>query len=233
MSSSQLSNGSSAPTYTSQSPSVALCQLPASVRSSADQYRSENDNAPRDQPEFELVDTPGHGKLRHYALSSLTAAKALKGILFVVDSAAISSPAGLTEAAEYLHNILLVLQKRHTQGKTSKGPASIPVLVAANKQDVFSSLPTGMVRTKLEQEIGRLRQTKSKGVMDSGIGMENDVGGEDDEQNWLGEYGSSEFKFAQMEEHGVDVSVIGGNVKGEGQEKGHVDGWWVWIGENL
>lgn len=150
----------------------------------------------------------------------------------MVDSAALSSPAGLTEAAEYLHDILLLLQKRHTQSKTSKDPQSISVLVAANKQDVFTSLPAGLVRSRLEEEVARVRQTRSKGLLDSGIGME-DEGGGDEESNWLGEYGSKEFRFAQMEEHGVDVAVVGGNIRGEGDEQGVVDEWWSWIGENL
>lgn len=142
-----------------------------------------------------------------------------------------SSAAGLTEAAEYLHDVLLLLQKRHTQGKTSKSQ-SIPVLVAANKQDVFTSLPAGIVKNKLEEELAKIRHAKSKGLMDSGIGMEDDAGG-DEEQNWLGEYGAKDFKFGQMEEHGVEVAVAGGNVKGDGGEKGKVDEWWSWIGENL
>lgn len=150
----------------------------------------------------------------------------------MVDSAALSSSVGLAEAAEFLHDMLLVLQKRHTQSRSSKGPASIPVLVAANKQDVFTSLPTAMVKTKLEGEIAKVRQSKSKGVIDSGVDADDNPGGED-EQNWLGEYGSSDFRFSQMEEHGVDVKVMGGNVAGEGDQGGHVDGWWVWVGENL
>ena len=178
------------------------------------------------------MDTPGHGKLRHHAISSLTSLSALKGLLFVIDSAAISSAAGLTEAAEYLHDILLLLQKRHTQGKTSKGPQAIPVLVCANKQDVFTSLPAGLVKVKLEEELGKVRQTRSKGLLDSGIGMDDDSAA-DEESNWLGEYGAKEFKFAQMQEHGVDVEVLGGNVKGEGGEPGKVDDWWTWVGENL
>lgn len=148
-----------------------------------------------------------------------------------MDSAAVSSAAGLTEAAEFLHDILLLLQKRHTQSKTSKGPTSIPVLIAANKQDVFTSLPAGLVKTKLEQEVARVRQSRSKGVLDSGICMEDEAGG-DEESNWLGEYGAKEFKFAQMEEHGVDVQVVGGNVR-DGDGAGKVDEWWAFIGENL
>lgn len=153
-------------------------------------------------------------------------------MVYVVDSAALSSQAGITEAAEYLHDILLLLQKRHTQGKTSKDPHSIPVLLAANKQDVFTSLPAGLVKSKLEDEIARVRQTKSKGLLDSGIGMEEEASG-DEESNWLGEYGSKEFQFEQMEEHGVDVTIVGGNIRGEGDEKGVVQEWWSWLGENL
>ena len=148
-----------------------------------------------------------------------------------MDSAAVSSSAGLTETAEYLHDVLLLLQKRHTQGKTSKDPHSVPVLVAANKQDVFTSLPAGLVKSKLEQEIAKVRQTRSKGLLDSGIGMEDD--GADEEGNWLGEYGAKEFSFTQMDEHGVEIKVAGGNVEGEGEEKGVVDNWWSWIGNNL
>lgn len=89
-----------------------------------------------------------------------------------------------------------------------------------------------MVKSKLEEEIARVRQTKSKGLLDSGIGMEDEAQG-DEESNWLGEYGSKHFAFAQMEEHGVDVKVVGGNIRGDGDEKGVVDEWWSWIGENI
>jgi signal recognition particle receptor subunit beta len=153
-------------------------------------------------------------------------------LIYVVDSAVVSASAGLTEAAEYLHDVLLLLQKRHTQGKTSKDPNAVPVLVAANKQDVFSSMPAGLVKSKLEEEIAKVRQTRSKGLLDSGIGMDEGGGG-DEEANWLGEYGAKEFRFQQMEEHGVDVKVVGGNVRGEGEEKGAVGEWWAWVGENL
>lgn len=206
--------------------------MPTSARSAEDQYRSENDTTARSQPAFLLIDTPGHGKLRHHAISSLTSHTLLKGIIFLVDSAAVSSAAGLTEIAEYLHDILLLLQRRHTQGTTAKGPQAIPVLVAANKQDVFTSLPAALVKTRLEDEISKVRQTRSKGLLDSGIGMETESSGEE-ESNWLGEYGSSRFNFTQMAEHGVDVSVEGGNVRGEGNEAGKVDLWWAWIGENV
>lgn len=84
----------------------------------------------------------------------------------------------------------------------------------------------------MEEEVTKIRTARSRGLMDSGIGMEDDAGG-DEESNWLGEYGSKEFRFQQMEEHGVEVQVVGGNVKGDGNVAGKVDGWWDWVGENL
>lgn len=227
-----MANDSPSTTHNSQTPVTALCTLPSQVRASADRFRSENDDSPRQT--FNLIDTPGHGKLRHHAFTALTSTTAsLQGLIYVVDSAAVASSTGLTEAAEYLHDVLLVLQKRNTQSKTSKGPKSINVLVAANKQDVFSSLPVGLVKSKLEEEIGRFRATKSKGLMDSGAGGSDEA---DEEAEWLGEYGAKEFKFAQLEEFGVEVAVVGGSVQGEGdeeKEKGKIEGWWRWVGENL
>lgn len=179
-----------------------------------------------------MIDTPGHGKLRHHALTSLTTSSALCGLLFVVDSAALSSSTGLTEAAEYLHDVLLSLQRRHTQGKSSKGKGEVGVLLCANKQDVFTSLPADIVKSKLEGEVGNVRASRSKGLsstVDSGIGMGEDADG-DEEAGWLGEYGSKEFRFEQMREHGVEIEVLGGNVTGEG--KG-VEEWWGWVGQNL
>lgn len=202
------------------------------MRSSEDKYRSENDTSARARPKFSLLDTPGHGKLRHHALSTITSPSALKGLIFVVDSAAISSAAGLTETAEYLYDILLLLQKRHTQAKTSKDPQAIPVLIAANKQDVFTSLPAGLVKARLEEELAKVRSTRSKGLLDSGVGMEDDAGS-DEEANWLGQYGAKDFKFGQMEEHGVEINVVGGSVKGDGDDGARVGDWWSWVGENV
>ncbi|QIX01215.1 hypothetical protein AMS68_006732 [Peltaster fructicola] len=226
------SSGTLLPTQTSQEPQSVQCQLLSEVSTSDDQYRSVNDTSSRTQPKFLLIDTPGHGKLRQHATTSLTSTPALKGLLFVVDSAAISSAAGLTETAEYLYDVLLMLQKRHTLSKTTKEPQSIPVLILANKQDVFTSLPLTMVQKKLEDEITKIRLTRSKGVLDSGIGMDGEDA-DDEEQHWLGEFDSKHFTLAQMEEHGIEVAVLAGSVKGENGKAGNTQDWWVWIGQQL
>lgn len=143
-----------------------------------------------------------------------------------MDAAALSSAAGLTEAATYLHDVLLALQKRHTTAKSSKGPSSISVLVAANKLDLFSALPAQLVKLKLQDEITKIRATRSKGLLDSGAGVE----GEDEEREWLGEGGEGAFEFKQMEESEIEIIVSGGNVTGD---KPHVQEWWKWIAEQM
>lgn len=153
----------------------------------------------------------------------------MRGLIFVVDSAAISSAAGLTEAATYLHDVLLLLQKRHTNARTSKGPAALSVLIAANKLDLFTALPPQLVKKSLEEEITKIRATRSKGLLDSGVGMDD----QDEEREWLGEGEEGSFRFEQMAEAEIDVKVLGGNVFGDGTEKGNIDEWWAWIGENM
>jgi len=150
----------------------------------------------------------------------------------VVDAAAIAEEAGLNEAAEYLHDVLLSLQKRYTSAKTSKGPNEIPVLIAANKMDLFTALPANLVKHQLEKAITDVRTSRAKALRDAGAAL---TGGEDEvdeEKEWLGEGGEGAFEFSQMQEIGTTVAVVGANVVGQG-EKGSVEGWWEWIGESL
>ncbi|KAK7737829.1 hypothetical protein SLS53_006450 [Cytospora paraplurivora] len=183
---------------------------------------------------FLLVDTPGHGKLRHYAAGRLTPegtqSGRLRAVVFVVDAAALSEPAVLADTAAYLYEVLLALQRRMGSTKTSKAPYAIPVLVAANKTDLFTALPAKLVRNNLEKELGRIRRARSKGLLDSGVGQDEIVAGGDEGDDWLGEYGSAEFKFDQMREFDTEVDVISGNILGDGPG---VDAWWHWIGSRI
>ena len=133
----------------------------------------------------------------------------------------------LRETAEYLYNVLVLLQKRASNVKTSRGPNELPLLIAANKLDLFTALPAALIKTKLENEISKIRISRSKGLLDSGIGM-NEM---DEEKEWLGDGGEGKFEFAQMQEFNISVKVIGGNVMGsDGPE---VKQWWAWIGSNI
>lgn len=134
----------------------------------------------------------------------------------------------MRETSEYLHDTLLILQKRTGSTNSSKTPTEIPVLVAANKSDLFTALPVALVKSTLESEITKIRTSREKGLLSSGIGMNDDV---EDSDDWLGEMGSTAFKFSQMEEFNIWVEFAGGNVMGgEGSD---VSKWWDWIGSRL
>ncbi|GKT88882.1 SRP receptor beta subunit [Colletotrichum tofieldiae] len=175
---------------------------------------------------------PGHGKLRNYAMAKLASSTSdkskLKAILFMVDAAAISENEVLAPTASYLYDVLLGLQKRASSSKSSKPPAPIPVLVAANKTDLFTALPGALVKSNLEAEITRIRSSRSKGLLDSGVGI--DEIGSEEHDDWLGAYGTEKFTFDQLREFDVDVDVIAGNVTGSGSGP---DKWWSWIAQRI
>jgi signal recognition particle receptor subunit beta len=213
------------------------------VPTGSNRYRSINDpslkEATRNPIRYRLKDTPGHGKLRQTQgiaeLVSMSSSKDLKtkirGLLFMVDTAALVDEATLRDTASYLHDVLLVLQQRALgKGKSStKRDAEIPVLIAGNKQDLFTALPAGSVREKLEGEIERIRKSKSKGLMDAGGG----AGGEEEEEEVLGDDdGKGVFSFKLLEQVGIKVDVVGGAVKGDAEEEigSGVRRWEEWIG---
>lgn len=151
----------------------------------------------------------------------------LRALLFLVDASSLDD--NLPATATYLYDVLLALQKRMTQKKKQK---PIPVLIAANKLDLFTALPAALVKSQLEGELGRIRRTRSKGLLDSGVGADDEVvgGGGEEGDEWLGEYGSEKFSFKQMMEFDIEVDVLGGNVVGDGPG---VEKWWKWIAERV
>lgn len=234
-------------THTSQTP--ATVELAVSADGSSP-YTEDLDAAGVRARKFLLVDTPGHGKLRHFAsarLASLASAGAssasrVRAIVFMVDAAALGSGSGdadasghdaLPTAAAYLYDVLLALQKRTGSGNSSRAPYAVPVLVAANKSDLFTALPASLVRTSLEAELGRIRSTRSRALLDSGVGAD-EVDRAEEADDWLGKYGSDKFTFAQMREFDVEVDVLGGSVLGgSGGPGGGVDKWWSWIADKI
>lgn len=114
-----------------------------------------------------------------------------------------------------------------SSSKAAKKLKELPVMIAANKMDLFTALPAPLVKSTLEAEITKVRTSRSKGLLDSGISMGD---GDDEKDDWLGEMGSTDFKFSQMEEFEVLVEVAGGNVTG-GEPT--VEKWWKWIAERL
>ncbi|KAI1879439.1 hypothetical protein JX265_002393 [Neoarthrinium moseri] len=211
------------PTHTSQI--TQSVELTVSTDGGIQSFRdAARDDAPGSHKKFMLVDTPGHGKLRESAMAKINANDPLKGVVFVLDASALDE--NLQATANYLFDVLLALQKRMGVGKTSKAPHAVHLLLAANKADLFTALPASLVKSNLEAELGRIRQSRSKGLKASGVA----VGEMDDEDNedWLGEYGAEKFAFSQMREFDVEVDVVGGSVL-----EGKVDKWWDWISERV
>lgn len=157
----------------------------------------------------------------------------LRGVIFMVDTAALSENEALRDTATYLHDVLLILQKRALKGgkSASKVGMEIPVLVAANKQDLFTALPPNSVRERLAAEIDRIRSSRSKGLMDASA----DSGVADGEDDILG-IEDVPFNFGLLEDEvGLKVDIVGGSIKDDkGEELGSgVRKWEEWIGKCL
>lgn len=234
-------------THTSQSSTESTVTLPVTVPTASNRFRSVNDPSLKEISKnplrYNVRDTPGHGKLRgaqgvsqlHTMSTTKDARSKVRGVVFTVDTAALAQDETLRDTAIYLHDILLVLQKRALRrGKSYLIAAGeIPVLVAANKQDLFTALPPGSVREKLESEIDRIRKSKSKGLMDASVdsgmgGGEEEILGDDDVQD--------KFTFKLLEDEvGIKVDVVGGAVKGDDDQNvgSGVRRWEEWVGQCL
>jgi signal recognition particle receptor subunit beta len=243
----QLELGKAAPTHTSVLPHTVETALPAGRVPRSQAHRSPHDAAALARRKLLLADTPGHGKLRHLALDELERGKATAravaagGVVFVVDAAGLGAEdagaaGGLREAAGYLHDALLLLQRQVAAGRRRRG---VPVLVAANKMDLFTALPAGMVRASLEAEISRQRSTRARGIAGAasagkkGEGLDTAADALDegrDEGDVLAGESEGRFEFARMAEWGIEVAVVGGSAAGE---EASVDGWWDWIAEHV
>ncbi|RWA14219.1 hypothetical protein EKO27_g864 [Xylaria grammica] len=223
-----------AETHTSQTPHAV--ELTVSLDAGASTFReAAREDAPGSHKKFYLIDTPGHGKLRGAAMAQISKtgktsqtqfgdSAMLRGVIYVLDAATLDD--SLADVATYLYHILLALQKRTGSGRTSRSPNAVHVLIAANKLDLFTALPAVLVRSNLEAELGRIRQSRSKGLLDSGVGT--DEIGSEEQDSWLGEYGSEKFTFAQMREFDIEVDVISGSI-----QEGNVDKWWDWISSRI
>nr|5CK4_A Chain A, Putative signal recognition particle protein [Thermochaetoides thermophila DSM 1495]5CK4_B Chain B, Putative signal recognition particle protein [Thermochaetoides thermophila DSM 1495]5CK5_A Chain A, Putative signal recognition particle protein [Thermochaetoides thermophila DSM 1495]5CK5_B Chain B, Putative signal recognition particle protein [Thermochaetoides thermophila DSM 1495]5CK5_C Chain C, Putative signal recognition particle protein [Thermochaetoides thermophila DSM 1495]5C len=246
-----------AQTHTSQVPTSVELAVGANEDGTPTSYKVDLDAAGATARKFLLIDTPGHPKLRGTTLQhllnpspSLTIIPTnapnkktstdshsdpykskLKAVIFLLDAAALADSDGdyLSQTASYLYDVLLSLQKRFHSRKNSRAPSSIPVLIAANKQDLFTAVPASLVKSRLEHELGRIRKTRQKGLLEASVTSEDEIRA-DDEEGWLGAVGSKEFKFEEMMEFDMEVEVMGGNVIGDGPG---AERWWRWIGERI
>ncbi|KAK6543843.1 hypothetical protein TWF694_000571 [Orbilia ellipsospora] len=175
---------------------------------------------------FHLKDTPGHPKLRSIALTNITDTTAsCIGILFIIDSAVLSAQPRLTDTVEYLYEVLLAIQKRYSVlSETTTSTELIPLLIACNKNDLFTALPSSKISLLLQSELGRMKETKRKGLMNAGAGDDDD----EDLDRVLGDENSDLITWENLKEFGADISVQSGSIK-----NGSVDGWKSWMSNCL
>ena len=227
-----LERGTAAVTHTSQTPMQLEIELDTDLDGQTGQAEAEKTGYQTAKKLF-LIDTPGHGKLRQLSLTRYLPATNLRGIIFLVDGSNLSpdftddkrSDGNLRDCAEYLHDLLLLLQQRQSNRKRSTAKP-LSFLIAVNKLDLFTALPEAGAKVALEREITKIRSSRSRSLRDSGIAL--DGGDQDDDAHrWLGNLGKEAFSFAQLE--GVvqgSIEVIGG---WSARENPKMLAWQKWI----
>jgi len=164
-----------------------------------------------------LIDVPGHPRIRAQFREYLGGTK---GIVFVVDTSTIARNGA--SVAEHLHIVL------HAITKLPPSAHVPPILIFANKSDLISApasstveiVAAERVRTILERELEKRRQSSMTGVGVGGLGETGDDGDEDGGgavQAGLETLGDGPFTFAKWE--GGEVAIVGGSVEKQTREK--------------
>ncbi|EPB81104.1 hypothetical protein HMPREF1544_12189 [Mucor circinelloides 1006PhL] len=141
---------------------------------------------------FELVDMPGHDRVRYRFADFLPVTRS---IVFVIDSTKVSRE--IRPVAEYLYDVLAkpIVQKQRT-----------PILIACNKADMITALPTEKIKLLLETELNRLRGTRTARVEQQ----------ESDEQEAFLGYEGEDFKFDHVDN---DIEFESCSVENQDLEK--------------
>lgn len=139
-----------------------------------------------------LVDFPGHPRLSGGLVDYLAKAR---GIIFVIDAATLAR--NLRNVTDYLYGILAepIVRKQKT-----------PILIVCNKTDLVTALKEAKAKILLEDEIARLRTTRSA--------AHDAVGGDVQEDSYLG-FEGDDFKFDHLENpiEFASCSVVNDNIE--------------------
>ncbi|KAI8077909.1 signal recognition particle receptor subunit beta-like protein [Gilbertella persicaria] len=145
---------------------------------------------------FDLVDVPGHDRVRYRYVDFLPVTRS---IVFLVDSTSITRH--IRPVAEYLYDIL---------AKPDVQKQRMPILIACNKSDMITALPTEKIKALLETEIHRLRATRTARVEQQ----------ESDEQEAYLGYEGEDFKFDHID-NPIDFEAC----SVEHQQMDHIKNW--------
>lgn len=156
-------------------------------------------------PSHRIIDCPGNEKLSQSTLKLISESN-LKAVVFVIDAA--DGLEAIKESAKSLVPILEITES-----------SLVPVLIAANKFDLFSAISVTKITSLLEQEISELRDTRQQTVSSS-----EDDNWNGNEKEFLGVDGKK-FEFSDLES---EVEVLDGSVK-----TGRTQKWDSWLGQFL
>ncbi|XP_066934308.1 signal recognition particle receptor subunit beta-like [Clytia hemisphaerica] len=101
---------------------------------------------------WKLIDIPGHERVRDkYFYNNKDNAR---GILFLIDS--VNFPREIRDVAECMYDLLA--NRTMQRNKVS-------VMVACNKQDIPTAKSHNVIKSQLEKELNKLRQTRSAALL--------------------------------------------------------------------
>jgi signal recognition particle receptor subunit beta len=125
---------------------------------------------------LELIDIPGHDRVRNGVLMKFTSS--LKGLVVLIDS--VNFPKEYVDVAAMLYD--LFSDKRFMSKR-------VPILIACNKQDVTLAKDPTFIEEQLANELDRLRTSR-------GAALEG-TSGETAKQVFVGKKGK-DFEFSDL-----------------------------------
>ncbi|RHZ77726.1 hypothetical protein Glove_174g165 [Diversispora epigaea] len=150
-------------------------QTHTSMKENEGYIKIEDNGKPLVKEPIHIVDVPGHEKLRFKFLDFVPITR---GIIFLIDSS--TCVRNVRSIAEYLYEVL-------SNKDISK--RRIPILIACNKSDLITALPPERIQPILENEINRLRSTRTAALEHQDLS---------EEVEFLG-YETKDFKFEHLE----------------------------------
>ncbi|KAL6949763.1 hypothetical protein ACO0QE_000423 [Hanseniaspora vineae] len=182
---------------------------------------------------FNLIDFPGHIKVRYQLESYIRDNKNLKGVMFVMDST--DNGEKLVDTVDFLFEVLNYVEKYHN---------GVDILIACNKKDLFAARPANKVEEQLQIKLKELTMRKRKSVAtktsnNGGAGGSASGGkgrggrqlgaastsNEDSQELYAEHLMSSSFSFQDLD--GSFDSISGSVLRNE------ISNWLEWIEERL
>ncbi|RIA89417.1 signal recognition particle receptor beta subunit-domain-containing protein [Glomus cerebriforme] len=152
-------------------------QTHTSMKENEGYINLENNGIPLTKVPIHFVDVPGHEKLR-FKFSDFI--PITRGIIFLVDSS--TCVKNVRSIAEYLYDIF---------SNKDVIKHNIPTLIACNKSDMITALPPERIQTMLENEINKLRNTRTSALDNQDSSITDNI-------EFLG-YENEKFKFEHLE----------------------------------